>query len=114
MPDDELFRLAEQGKLRDPAVLEAQVKRMLKDPKSMALVQNFGDQWLNLRNLQSSQPAKRDFPLFDEQLRAAMKTETEMFFANIIREDRSILDFIDADYTFVNGRLARHYGISGV
>jgi len=114
MPDDELFGLAEQGKLRDPSVLEAQVKRMLKNSKSMALVQNFGDQWLNLRNLQTSQPARRDFPSFDEQLRAAMKTETEMFFANIIREDRSILDFIDADYTFVNGRLARHYGISGV
>jgi uncharacterized protein DUF1592/uncharacterized protein DUF1588/uncharacterized protein DUF1587/uncharacterized protein DUF1585/uncharacterized protein DUF1595 len=114
MPDDELFRLAEQGRLRDPEVLESQVKRMLKDPRSIALVQNFGDQWLNLRNLQTSQPAKRDFPLFDEQLRAAMKTETEMFFANVMRENRSIVDFLDADYTFVNGRLARHYGISGV
>jgi hypothetical protein len=114
MPDDELFKLAEQGRLREPAILAVQVKRMLKDPKSLALVQNFGDQWLNLRILPSSQPARRDFPLWDESLRAAMKTETEMFFANIIREDRSILDFIDADYAFVNGRLARHYGISGV
>jgi hypothetical protein len=114
MPDEELFKLAEQGQLRDPAVLDAQVKRMLKDPKIEALVQNFGEQWLNLRNLSSVQPARRDFPLWDDQLRSAMKTETDLFFMSIIREDRSALDFLDADYTFVNGRLARHYGIEGV
>jgi hypothetical protein len=87
---------------------------MLKDAKTSALVQNFGGQWLNLRNLQSAQPARRDFPMFDESLRADMKTETEMFFASIINEDRSILDFLDADYTFLNERLARHYEIRGV
>src|SRR5262249_28871682 len=114
MPDVELFRLAEQGKLRDPVVLEAQVKRMLNYPKAFALVQNFGGEWVNLRNLQTAQPARRDFPAWDDNLRAAMRTETEMFFQSIIKEDRSILEFLDADYTYVNGPLARLYGISGV
>ncbi|MFL5338972.1 MAG: DUF1592 domain-containing protein [Gemmataceae bacterium] len=114
MPDDELFRLAQAGQLHEPATLEAQVRRMLKDEKSAALVENFGGQWLNLRNLQTAQPAKRDFPLWDEQLRSAMRKETELFFAAVIREDRSILDFLDADFTYLNGRLARHYEIPGV
>ena len=114
MPDEELFRLAQSGKLHEPATLAAQVSRMLQDEKSSALVENFGGQWLNLRNLQMAQPAKRDFPTWDEQLRSAMRKETELFFAAIIREDRSILDFLDADFTYVNGRLARHYEISGV
>jgi hypothetical protein len=114
MPDTELFSLAEQGKLQDPAVREQQVRRMLKDPKVAALVQNFGGQWLNLRNLAVVQPARRDFPIFDEPMRGYMRIETEMFFESIIKEDRSILDLIDADYTFVNQRLARLYKIDGV
>jgi hypothetical protein len=114
MPDDELFRLAEQGKLRDPAVREAQVRRMLKDPKSFALVEDFADQWLNLRLLQTVQPSKSEYPNYDQALNAAMRKETELFFDCIMREDRSILEFLDADYTFLNERLAKHYGISGV
>lgn len=114
MPDEELFRLAEQRKLHDPNVLEAQVRRMLQDPRSIALVQNFGMQWLNLRNLQVVQPSRRDFYDWDESLRAAMGKETELFFAAIIAEDRSILDFLDADFTFVNGKLARFYDIPGI
>jgi mono/diheme cytochrome c family protein len=114
MPDDELYKLAEKGKLHEPAVLEAQVARMLKDSKINALVENFGMQWLNLRNLQTVQPSRRDFYSWDENLRSAMRTETEMFIAAIIAEDRSILDFIDADFTFVNGKLARFYDIPGI
>ena len=114
LPDDELFRLAERGELHTPAALAAQVQRMLQDDKTSALVENFGGQWLNLRNLQTAQPAKRDFPLWDEQLRSAMRKETELFFTAVIREDRSILDFLDADFTYLNGRLARHYEIKGV
>jgi hypothetical protein len=114
MPDDELFRLAEQGKLREPAVREAQVRRMLKDPKAFALVEDFGDQWLNLRLLQSVQPSKNEYPSYDQALNSAMRKETELFFDCIMREDRSILEFLDADYTFLNERLAKHYGISGV
>jgi mono/diheme cytochrome c family protein len=113
-PDDELFRLAEQGKLRDPAVREAQVRRMLKDPKALALVEDFGDQWLNLRLLQSVQPSKNEYPNYDQSLNSAMRRETELFFDCIMREDRSILEFLDSDYTFLNERLAKHYGISGV
>lgn len=114
MPDEELFRLAGEGKLRDPAVLKAQTKRMLADPKASALVENFADQWLNLRILQTVQPARRDYVNFDDVLRQAMRREAELFFEAVLKEDRSIRDFLDADYTFVNERLARHYGISGV
>jgi mono/diheme cytochrome c family protein len=114
MPDDELFRLGEQGKLHEPAMLEAQVARMLKDPKISALVENFGMQWLNLRNLQTVQPSRRDFYAWDESLRTAMRLETEMFIAAIVAEDRSILDFLDADFTFLNGKLARFYDIPGI
>jgi hypothetical protein len=114
MPDDELFELARKKTLRDPAVLEAQVRRMLKDPRARGLVDNFAGQWLQTRNLKDFKPDPDLFPGFDEKLRSAMLTETELFFANVLREDRSILDFIDADYTFVNERLARHYGLTGV
>ena len=114
MPDDELFRLAEKGRLSDPAVRAAQVERMLKDPKAYALAENFAGQWLNLRVLATIQPARRDFPGFDEALRVAMRKETEMFFHAVLSENRSVLDFLDADFTFVNERLAKHYEIKGV
>ncbi len=114
MPDDQLLRLAEAKTLRDPGVLHAQVKRMLADPKSKALVENFGGQWLQLRNLDSVKPDPDKFPEFDLELRDAMKRETQMFFETIVQEDRSILDFIDAKFTFLNERLAQHYGIAGV
>jgi hypothetical protein len=109
MPDDELFRQAERGTLRRN--LEAQVKRMLRDPKAGALVENFAGQWLQLRNLDLVLPDAKQFPDFDEDLRRAMRQETEMFFAYILREDRSVLEFIDANYTFANERLARFYGV---
>jgi hypothetical protein len=114
MPDDELFRLAEQGKLRADGNLEKQVWRMLRDPKARALVENFADQWLQVRNLKSVHPDKGRYPSFDARLRSAMLQETERFFEAVLREDRSILDFLDADFTFVNERLARHYGIPNV
>ncbi|HEV3256534.1 MAG TPA: DUF1592 domain-containing protein [Gemmataceae bacterium] len=114
MPDDELFALARKGALRKHGNLEAQVRRMVKDYKSHALVDNFADQWLEVRNLQKVNPDPDHYPAFDEALRAAMRKETEMFFEAVMREDRSIMDFLDADYTFVNERLARHYGITGV
>jgi hypothetical protein len=112
LPDDELFGLAAKGKLRRN--LDGQVKRMLKDPKSRALVDNFAGQWLQLRNLRIATPDAKTFPEYDDALRNAMQMETETFFANIIRADRSVLDFLDANYTFVNERLARHYGIKNV
>jgi len=112
LPDVELFTLAHEGKLR--ANLDAQVRRMLKDPKSDALVQNFAGQWLQLRTLDLTTPDPRRFPDWGKELREAMRKETESFFAFIVREDRSILEFLDSDYTFVNERLAKHYGIEGV
>jgi mono/diheme cytochrome c family protein len=114
LPDDELLELAEQGKLGSPAVLEQQVRRMLADPRSQALVTNFAGQWLFLRNLQSVNPDGPEFPDFDDNLRQAFRRETELFFESLIREDRSVLDLLTADYTFVNERLARHYGIPRV
>jgi hypothetical protein len=114
MPDDELFRLARERSLRKPGVLEAQVRRMLKDPRSRALTDNFAGQWLQTRNLKGFAPDPALFPGFDEKLRAAMLKETELFFESVVREDRSVLDFLDADYTYVNERLAKHYGIPGV
>lgn len=114
IPDDQLLDLAAQGRLSRPAVLDQQVKRMLADPKSRALVDNFASQWLMLRNLKSHIPNPGDFPNFDNELRAAFRTETELFFQSIVREDRSILDLLNADYTFANERLARHYGIPNV
>jgi hypothetical protein len=112
MPDEGLLAQAEKGTLKKN--LEAQVKRMLQDPKARALVDNFAGQWLQIRNLSQMTPAKEQYPAFDEDLRQAMEKETELFFESIIREDRSILDFINSDYTFVNERLAKHYGIQGV
>jgi hypothetical protein len=114
IPDDQLLTVASQGKLRDPAVLEQQVRRMLADKRSEALVTNFADQWLYLRNLKNTQPDFQTFPDFDDNLRQAMKKETELFFGSIISENRSVLDLLNADYTFVNERLARHYGIPNV
>jgi hypothetical protein len=114
LPDDELFELAGKGMLRRPEVREAQVKRMLRDPKSRALVENFAGQWLQLRDLANMTPAAEKFPQFDEPLRAAMQRETELFFQTVVQEDRSVLDFLGAEFSFVNERLARHYGISGV
>jgi hypothetical protein len=114
LPDEQLLTLAAQKKLHEPAVLEQQVKRMLADSKSDALTANFAEQWLFLRNLKSVAPNLDTFPDFDDNLREAMKQETELFFRSILREDRSALDLLTADYTFVNERLARHYGIPGV
>jgi hypothetical protein len=114
IPDGELLSLAAQKKLHEPAVLEHQVKRMLADAKSDALTANFAEQWLFLRNLKSTAPNLDAFPDFDDNLRQAMKQETELFFRSIMREDRSVMDLLTADYTFVNERLARHYGIAGV
>ncbi|HXE79650.1 MAG TPA: DUF1592 domain-containing protein [Vicinamibacterales bacterium] len=114
MPDDELRRAADAGMLRNPEVLEAQVRRMLKDPKSRSLVQEFGGQWLQFRALESASPDRERFPAFEDYLRLSMQRETELFFEAIVREDRSVLEFIDADYTFLNERLARHYGIDGI
>ena len=114
LPDDQLLTVASQGKLTNPAVLEQQVKRMLADSRSQALVTNFAEQWLHLRNLKSSAPDLVAFPDFDDNLRQAMKEETSLFFDSIVREDRSVVDLLDADYTFVNERLARHYGIPNV
>jgi len=114
IPDEELLTVAAQGKLNQPAMLEKQIKRMLADPKSRALVDNFASQWLLLRNLKSHVPTPGDFPNFDNELRQAFRTETEMFFEAVMREDRSVLDLLNADYTFVNERLARHYGIPNV
>jgi hypothetical protein len=112
MPDDELFDLAAHGALRKN--LDAQVRRMLASPKAHALVANFAGQWLEIRNLKFVEPDKKLFPEFDESLRAAMREETELFFNHILRQDRSVLEFLTADYTFVNERLAKHYGLSGV
>jgi mono/diheme cytochrome c family protein len=114
MPDDELFTLARLGLLRKGDNLDRQVRRMLADPKAQALVENFAGQWLQLRNLDTVAPDKGRYPDFDEALRRAMRKETELFFAAIVREDRSVLDFIDADFSYLNSRLARHYGISDV
>jgi hypothetical protein len=114
MPDTELLRAADAGTLRKPAILRAQIARMLKDPKANALVENFGGQWLETRRLESVTPDREKFPEFEEYLRMSMRKETELLFANIIKEDRSILEFIDADYSFLNQRLAEFYGIPDV
>lgn len=114
IPDDELLNVAAQGKLKEPVVLRQQIKRMLADPKSEALVTNFASEWLFLRNLQSVNPAGEDFPNFDENLRRAFLKETELFVGSVIREDRNVLDLLNANYTFVNERLAKHYGIPNI
>ncbi len=112
MPDEELFRLAAEGRLRKE--LKAQVRRMLRDPKARALVDNFAAQWLQFRNLEIAAPDPATYPAFTPELRAAMRREAELFAEHILREDRSVLEFLDADWTFLNGPLARHYGIPGV
>src|SRR6185369_1968605 len=114
IPDDELMSLATAGRLRDPLVLQAQVKRMLADQRSDSLMNDFTGQWLQLRNLDKVTPDLLMFPDFDDNVRQALRKETELFFTSIVRENRSVLDLLDADYTFVNERLARHYGIKGV
>ena len=114
IPDDELLDVAAAGSLREPGVLEGQVRRMLADPRAEALVTNFAAQWLYLRNLPAVSPDFIVFPDFDETLRRALREETELFFDSIIREDRSVLDLLNADYTFLNERLAKHYGIPNV
>ena len=114
IPDEELLSLAEQGVLKDPEVLSAQLARMLADPKTKALVDNFGGQWLHLRNVQDWTPDPDRYDYFDDSLRYAFQQETELFLENMIREDRSVLDLINADYTFVNERLANYYGIDGI
>jgi hypothetical protein len=114
MPDDTLLGLAERGELNKPAVLDAQVKRMLADEKSFALAENFAGQWLEIRNLDSIKPDPEKFPAWTPELRDAMKTETQMFFNAILRENRPIVEFINARYTFLNEFLANYYGIEGV
>jgi len=114
MPDDTLMSLAAKGTLHKPEVLAAQAKRMMKDPKARALADNFAGQWLQLRNLANVSPDTGRFPDFNDKLRTSMKTETEMFFEAVVKEDRSVLDFLDGKYTYVNGPLAKLYGIDGV
>jgi hypothetical protein len=114
LPDEELIALASQNKLRSPGVIEKQVRRMLADPRSQELASNFAAQWLYLRNLQSIVPAMEDFPDFDDNLRQALRRETELFFYSIVNEDRNVVDLLGANYTFLNERLARHYGIPSI
>ena len=114
MPDEELFQLAAKGEIRKPAVLTAQIKRMLKDKKSVALTENFAGQWLMLRNIRTLTPDKETYPNWDEALRNSMIRETELFFEHIVKNDRKVTEFLDANYTFVNDRLAKHYGIAGI
>jgi hypothetical protein len=114
MPDDALFQAARENRLHEPAVLDAQVARMLADPKADSLVTNFGEQWLNLRVMDRVKPDAGKFRQVDDELLDAMRTETRMFLSSVFHEDRSILDLIDGKFTFVNGPLARYYGIPGV
>jgi len=114
IPDDELLDLASRGQLSKPAVLDGQVRRMLADPRAQALVDNFAGQWLHIRNLRNTTPDKNDFPDFDDNLRQAFERELELFVGSVITEDRSVLDLMTADYTFVNERLAKHYRIPNV
>jgi hypothetical protein len=114
IPDDELINLAAQNKLSDPPVLERQVKRMLADARSEQFVSNFFGQWLNVRAVATQAPVTAAFPDFDDNLRQAFAKEAELFFSSIVHEDRSVGDLLDADYTFVNERLAKHYGIPNV
>ena len=113
-PDEELLSAAGSGRLLEPAILEQQVRRMLKDPRSEALATNFAGQWLNLRSVQNVTPVPALYPNFDDPLRQAMRREVELFFDSIVREDRSVRELLNADYTFVNERLAQHYGIPNV
>jgi mono/diheme cytochrome c family protein len=114
IPDDELLNLAAAGKLSEPAALEQQVKRMLADQRSESLATNFAAQWLFLRNLKNFAPDPNEYPDFDDNLRQSLLEETELFFGSMVREDRNVVDLLNADYTFVNERLARHYGIPNI
>ncbi len=114
MPDDTLLEIAIRGDLRDPAVLDSQVKRMLRDPKARALTTSFAGQWLQLRNVEKAQPDPALFPSFTPHLRESMIRETEEYFNYVAREDRNVLEFLDSNYSFLNARLAKHYGIDGV
>ena len=114
LPDDALVEVAAEGRLRAPGEIDRQVRRMLADPKAGALVTSFAAQWLQLRNLRNARPNSFDFPDFDDNLRLAFQRETELLFESLIREDRNVLDLLRADYTFVNERLATHYGMTGV
>jgi hypothetical protein len=114
IPDDQLLDAAVKGRLKDPAVLEQQVRRMLADERAEALVNNFASQWLYLRNLDSTHPDSRLFPDFDDNLRQAFRKETELLFESVMKENRSVLDLLRADYTFLNERLAKHYGVPNV
>jgi len=114
IPDDQLLSVAESGRLSDPSILQAQVKRMLADSRSQALVKNFAGQWLYLRNIARISPDQTTFPNFDENLRAALAKETELLIESQVREDRPVTDLLTTDYTFLNQRLAEHYGIKGI
>ena len=114
IPDEELLSAAEAGRLADPGELERQVRRMLADPRAATLAGNFAGQWLHLRNMRALAPDVNAFPEFDDNLRAAFTRETELFFEHQVREDRSVVELLSADYSFLNERLARHYGIPGV
>lgn len=113
-PDEELVKIAQEGQLSDPAVLERQVRRMLFDSRSQALATRFAEQWLRLPDLDPMHPDVRMYPDFHDQLKTSMRRETELFFGNLVREDRNALELLTADYTFLDERLARHYGIPGV
>src|SRR5262249_26406780 len=114
LPDQELLTLAEQNKLSAPGAIEKQAKRMLADPRSEALGTRFAAQWLRLQDIDKVHPDPNNYPNFDDNLAGAMRRETELFFNSLVREDRSLLDLYRADYTFVNERLARHYGFPGI
>jgi hypothetical protein len=114
IPDEELLTAAAAGKLRDPLILERQVRRMLADPRSQALITNFSGQWLNTRELEQHDAVVGFFPDFDQNLRRAFRREIELFFGSVVEEDRNVIDLLTANYTFVDERLARHYGIPGV
>jgi hypothetical protein len=114
IPDQQLLQLAETGKLKDDAVLAGQVRRMLADPRASALVSNFAGQWLDIRSMKQASPDPDEFPDFDDDLREAFQKETELFFASMLQEDRSVVELLNADYTFLNERLARHYGVPNV
>jgi hypothetical protein len=114
IPDDELLALAEKGRLKNPLVLRQQTRRMLDDQRSQAFVNNFGGQWLHLRNLDTVTPDPDLFPSVDESLKQSFRRETELFFESVLRENRNIFDLLDANYTFLNQRLAEHYGVRGV
>jgi hypothetical protein len=114
IPDDELLSLAEKGRLHDEKVLQQQILRMLADPKSRTLSSHFADQWLHLRNLESTTPDLRIYPDFDDNLREAFRRETELLFDGVVRDDRSVLDLLKSEFTFLNERLAKHYGIPHV